>query len=82
MPMYRFTQSAFYEIDIEAKTLEDAEKLAEENWYERFGRAADNYGGPKFWGIAEEEAECKLKKCLPKSEWQYVINLETIQEVN
>lgn len=57
MPTYRFIQTAFYVADIEAETQEDAEKLAEEDWYERFGRAADNYGGPKFWGIAEEETE-------------------------
>ncbi|HFI0682454.1 TPA: hypothetical protein ACGO1T_000882 [Streptococcus suis] len=57
MPMYRFTQSAFYEIDIEAETLEEAEKLAEENWYERFGRGMDIFGCPEFEEIMEEETK-------------------------
>lgn len=57
MPTYRFTQTAFYEIDIKAETMEDAEKLAEEDWYEAFDKGLGIFGSPEFEEIVKEEAK-------------------------
>lgn len=46
MPKYRFTQSAYFEQDIEADDLEQAYEIAKDEWDKVF--PSNVFGGPEF----------------------------------
>lgn len=53
---YRFTLNAFHEIDVNATSLEEAQKEADKTWNQYFARNRD-FGEAEFEGKVDEEGE-------------------------